>query len=172
MQSMQPAVAWLDPAGVTIEEGDHGLLRVANGRQLGVSVQAVRAFPASDEERFISLRFRDPSGRETEMGMIQTLAAWPRQAQQAVRRSLARRYLIRRIREIRQMQTSGTQLAMSVLTDGGPAKLRLEKPGEGCQDFGTHGLLLTDPEGNYYVIADRSALPRRQQRLLTLYFGD
>jgi hypothetical protein len=104
--------------------------------------------------------------------MLQTLAAWPRQAQETVRRSLARRYLIRRIQEIRQVRTSGSQLALSVLTDGGPAKLRLEKPGEGCQHFGAHGLLLTDPEGNYYVIPDRSALPQRQQRLLTLYFGD
>jgi hypothetical protein len=104
--------------------------------------------------------------------MLENLAAWPRQAQEAVRRSLARRYLIRRIEEIRQVRTSGAQLALSVLTDGGPAKLQLEKPGEGCQHFGAQGLLLTDPEGNYYVIPDRSALPQRQQRLLTLYFGD
>ena len=129
-------------------------------------------FPPARQGRFISLRHREPSGRETEVGMIHTLAAWPQAAQEAVRRSLARRYLIRRIQEIRQVHTSGSQLALSVLTDGGPAKLRLEKPGEGCQDFGAHGLLLTDPEGNYYVIPDRSALPRRQQRLLTLYFGD
>ena len=168
----EPGIAWLDPAGVTIESGDHGLLRVTRGRQRNECVQAVWAFPASEEGRFISLRHREPSGRETEVGMLHTLAAWPRQAQEAVRRSLARRYLIRRIQEIRQAAHQRQQLALSVLTDGGPAKLRLEKPGEGCQDFGAHGLLLTDPEGNYYVIPDRSALPRRQQRLLTLYFGD
>ena len=162
----------LDPAGATIEDGDHGLLRVMQDRQTTESVQAVWSFPASEQGRFISLRHRDPTGRETEVGMIHTLAAWPWQAQEAVRRSLARRYLIRRIQEIRQVQTSGSQLAMSVLTDGGLAKLRLEKPGEGCQDFGARGLLFSDPEGNFYVIPDRSALPRRQQRLLTLYFGD
>jgi len=132
----------------------------------------VWAFPASEAGRYISLRNREPSGRETELGMIHTLAAWPEAVQEAVRRSLARRYLIRRIQEIRQVHTSGSQLSMSVLTDGGPAKLRLEKPGEGCQDFGAHGLLLTDPEGNYYAIPDRNELPRRQQQLLTLYFGD
>jgi ATP-binding cassette subfamily B protein len=167
----EPEIAWLDPAGVTIEDNGRGLLRVG-GRQRNDSVQAVWAFPASEEGRFISLRYREPSGRETEVGMLHTLAAWPRRVQEAIRRSLARRYLIRRIEEIRQVVTSGSQLALSVLTDGGPAKLRLEKPGEGCQEFGAHGLLLTDPEGNYYVIRDRGALPRRQQRLLTLYFGD
>ncbi len=168
----EPGIAWLDPAGATIESDDQGLLRVARGRQHNECIQAVWAFPASEEGRFISLRRREPSGRETEVGMIDTLAAWPRQAQEAVRQSLARRYLIRRIQEICQVRTSGSQLVLSLLTDGGPAKLRLEKPGEGCQDFGAHGLLLTDPDGNYYAIPDRRALPRRQQRLLTLYFGD
>jgi ABC-type transport system involved in Fe-S cluster assembly fused permease/ATPase subunit len=170
-QRVLPA-PWLDPAGVTIDSGDDGLLRVTRGRMRTECVQAVWAFPASEVGRFISLRHREPSGRETELGMIHTLAAWPQAAQEAVRRSLARRYLIRRIQEIRQVHTSGSQLSMSVLTDGGPAKLRLEKPGEGCQDFDAHGLLLTDPEGNYYAIPDRRVLPRRQQRLLTLYFGD
>lgn len=165
-------IAWIEPANVTIEDGDHGLLRVTRGRQRNESVQAVWAFPASEEGRFISLRDRGPSGRETEVGMLHTLAAWPPQTREAVRKSLARRYLIRRIQEIRQVRTSGTQLALSVLTDGGPAKLRLENPGEGCQHFGAHGLLLTDPEGNFYLIPDRSDLPRHQQRLLTLYFGD
>ncbi len=165
------AIAWLDPAGVTIQSGDHGLLRVG-GRLRHEGVHAVSAFPASEEGRFISLRHREPSGRETEIGMLHTLAAWPQPAQEAVRRSLARRYLIRRIREIRQLRTSGPQLALTVYTDGGSTRLRLERPGEGCQDFGAHGLLLTDPDGNYYLIPDRSALPRRQQRLLTLYFGD
>jgi ATP-binding cassette subfamily B protein len=168
----EPEIAWLDPANVTIEEGEHGLLRVTRGQQRNESVQAVCAFPASEKGRFISLRRHEPSGRESEVGMLHTLAAWPRQAQEAVRRSLARRYLIRRVQEIRQVRTSGAQLTLSVLTDGGPAKLRLEKPGEGCQDFGAHGLLRSDPEGNYYGIPDRTTLPRRQQRLLTLYFGD
>ncbi|MGO9113039.1 MAG: DUF1854 domain-containing protein [Thermoguttaceae bacterium] len=168
----EPELAWLDPPRVTIEDGDRGLLRVTSGQHCNECVQAVWAFPASEAGRFISLRHREPSGRETEVGMIHTLASWPQQTQEAVRRSLARRYLIRRIQEIRQVHTSGTQLALSLLTDGGPAKLRLEKPGEGCQEFGAHGLLLTDPEGHYYVIPDRNALPRRQQRLLTLYFGD
>jgi ATP-binding cassette subfamily B protein len=166
------AVPWLDPAGVAIEDGQRGLLRVIKDRQRFESVQAAWSFPASEEGRFISLRHREPSGREAEVGMIDTLADWPRLTQEAVRRSLARRYLIRRVQEIRQLRTSGTQLALSVFTDGGLAKLRLEKPGEGCQDFGARGLLLTDPEGNYYVIPDRGALPRRQQRLLALYFGD
>jgi hypothetical protein len=80
--------------------------------------------------------------------------------------------LLRRICEIRQIRTSGNRLTMSVLTESGPAMLRLEKPGEGSQPFGRNGMLLADSGGSYYVISDRGALPKRQQRLLTLYFGD
>ena len=61
---------------------------------------------------------------------------------------------------------------LSVLTDNGPASLRLEKPGEGSQPFGRGGILLADAGGSYYIIPDRGALPKHQQRLLTLYFGD
>jgi ABC-type multidrug transport system ATPase subunit len=168
----ESGITWLDPASATIEDDDRGWLRVTRSRQRNESVQAVWAFPASEAGRFISLRQCEPSRREAEVGLLHTLAAWPRPTQEAVRRSLARRYLIRRIQEIRQLRTSGTQLALSVLTEGGPATLRLEKPGEGSQEFGAHGLLLTDPGGNYYLIPDRSTLPQRQQRLLTLYFGD
>ena len=79
---------------------------------------------------------------------------------------------MRRIGEIRQIRTSGNQLTLSVLTESGPATLRLEKPGEGSQRFGRSGMLLADAVGSYYIIADRGALPKWQQRLLTLYFGD
>ena len=50
----EPGIAWLDPAGVTIEDGDHGLLQVTWGQQRHVC-QAVWAFPASEAGRCISL---------------------------------------------------------------------------------------------------------------------
>ena len=167
----QPGIAWLDPANVRIESGDQGLLRVTHDRQHHACVQAVWAFPASDEGRFISLRHREPSGRETEVGMIHTLAAWPPPAQEAVRRWLARRYLIRRIQEIRQVhqrQPTGDVGAHRRRT----GKAAIGKAGRRLSSLCAHGLLLTDPEGNYYAIPDCRALPHRQQRLLTLYFGD
>ena len=92
--------------------------------------------------------------------------------QEAVCRSLRRRYLMRQVREIRQIGTSGNQLVLSVRTDSATVDLRLEKPGEGSQPFGNNGMLLTDASGSYYIIPDRGALPKWQQRLLTLYFGD
>ncbi len=170
-------LSWLDPAAVTIADGPQGLLRLTvDGKSID-NVHALRALPAMYEEQYLSLRRRHPqagtpSEHECELGLIAALDDWPPSAREAVRRSLGRRYLLRPIREIRQIRTSGNLLMLSVLTDSGPAALRLEKPGEGSQPFGGGGLLLTDAGGSCYVIPDRGALPKYQQRLLTLYFGD
>ncbi|MEN6494321.1 MAG: DUF1854 domain-containing protein, partial [Thermoguttaceae bacterium] len=164
---------WLNPTSVVIEGGrHHGGLRVMVDRHSYEDVYAVHAFPASHPRKFISLRRRDSLGHEVEVGMVLSLDQWPRGAQEAMLWSLGRRYLLRQIREIRQIHTSGSSLSLSVVTDSGPSRIHLEKPGEEVQPFGSHGLLLVDAHGCYYVLPDRGALPKRQRRLLTLYFGD
>lgn len=165
-------IDWLDPSEVAIESDRQGALCVIAGGSREVGVCAVRAFPAIHEREFISLRRAGHSGRGSEVGMIDALERWPQDAQQAMLQSLGRRYFLYRIQEIRQIITKGNLLEMDVSTDSGAAKFHLDKPGEGSQSFGRNGLLLTDARGNYYVIPDRHALPKRQQRLLNLYFGD
>jgi ATP-binding cassette subfamily B protein len=163
---------WLDPGVATITGGSQATLCLrADGENID-NAYAVCALPAAYEQRYISLRRCDSSGHEQEVGLIASLADWPRVVQEAVCRSLRRRYLMRQVREIRQIGTSGNQLVLSVRTDSATVDLRLEKPGEGSQPFGNNGMLLTDASGSYYIIPDRGALPKWQQRLLTLYFGD
>jgi ATP-binding cassette, subfamily B, bacterial len=163
---------WLNPAAVTIAGDKDGMLRVIFGKRTEVDIYAVRAFPGIHDREYISLRRRGMSGRGSEAGMIDSLDRWPLAAQKAILRSLDRRYLLRPIFEIRQLRTKGNLLEMSVFIDSGLNKIYLDKPGEGCQSFGKGGLLLTDAGGNYYVIFDRYKLPKHQQRLLNLYFGD
>ena len=163
---------WLDPGAVAIIAGSRGTLCVRADAESIDNVYAIRALPAAYQQQYISLRRRDASGHEREVGLMLSLADWPPAAQEAVRRSLGRRYLFRQVHEIRQIGTSGNRLVLSVRTDDGAASLRLEKPGEGSQPFGRNGLLLRDSSGSYYIIPDRGVLPKRQQRLLTLYFGD
>lgn len=173
---MQPAqdddgLCWLDPDGVAISDDGQGQLNlVIRGRAM--AAHAAWAFPASEPRRFISLRSFEPSGRESELGMIRALDDWPENAQEVVCRSLARRYFLQRIRAIRQIHTQGNQLVLLALTDRGAIRLQLEKPGDGYQTFGKDGLLLADSRGNYFLFPSRSELSKRQQRLLSLYLGD
>jgi ATP-binding cassette subfamily B protein len=169
---LDEALPWLDPASAWIEADGLGTLRLVGSRQTCGGVHAVRMFPAGYDREMISLRRRDASGREVEAGMIRTLDDWPVEAQKAVVQSLARRCLLNPIREIRQIRTAGSTLVLSVVTDAGPVRVQLDKPGEGYQAFGRTGMILFDAMENYYVIPDRGALPIRQQRLLSLYFGD
>jgi ATP-binding cassette subfamily B protein len=165
-------IVWLEPDHTTIEPGVQGDLCVTADGDRFEGAYALRALPTVFPERFISLRCRDTSGRDREVGILRALDDWPPAAQEAVRVSLKRRYLLRYVQEIRQMRTRENLLALSVTTDSGPATIRLDKPGEGSQPFGPNGLLLIDAAGNCFVIADRDALPKRQRQLLTLYFGD
>jgi len=165
-------LSWLDPASIVVEGDQQGMLRVISAGQDNDEVYAVRAFPASYPHEFVCLRQRDSFGHEIDIGIIHTLDAWPRSTQEAILRSLGRRHLLHRIREIRQIRTNVNNLVLTVMTESGPAQIRLEKQSDGVQVFGARGLLLIDTQGGHYILPDRGALPKRQQRLLTLYFGD
>jgi ATP-binding cassette subfamily B protein len=164
-------VNWLPP-DVHVSAQGQGQLRLEWGPRNVADLHAVRAFPASHPEQLISLRGCDRWGAETEVGMIRNLAACSETTQQAVRGSLARRYLLRPIREVRQIRSNGQSLLLRVVMASGPARIELEQHGQSVQSFGRHGVLLIDRQGSHYVIADRGTLPRRQQRLLALYFSD
>jgi ABC-type multidrug transport system ATPase subunit len=163
---------WLGPGQGTIEDEGDGLLRVAASGRLWPDVFAVKAFPAAAEERYISLRHREPSGREHELGMIRSLVAWPRSARAAVGRSLGRRYLFHAIDAVRQIRSDENRVDLLVVAGGVRTRVQVDNRGDNFHRFGLNGLLLLDVKGSYYVIADRAALPKRQRNLLELYFGD
>ena len=123
-------VQWLDPNTMTIEGDRQGTLRLISAGKSVSGVYAVRAFPTDYAQQYLSLRHREQARRPHEAGMIDSLDRWPRAAKEAINRSLGRRYLLRRILEIRQIRTSENVLALSVSTDSGPAAIRLEKPGK------------------------------------------
>ncbi len=168
----ESTLRWLDPQEAVIETGPQGILRVDIDGTRQDGVYAVRAFPASYEQSYISLRHGEGPAGEVEVGMIRSLEPWPEAARKAVLGSLERRYLLRPIDDVRQVQTLGQRLDFRVQIDGRLVSFRLDKPGENVQSFGDRGLLLLDTQGRYYVIPDRNALPKHQQRLLALYFGD
>lgn len=163
---------WLDPRTTAIRDNGRGALAVVQEEREASEARALRAFPASHEAGWISLGQREPSGGESELGLIRNLEEWPPAAQAAVRRSLDRHYLLRRIQTIQQLHTRGHQLEFAVQTDQGPARFVIERPQEASQRFGPRGLLLVDRRAHWYVIPDRTALPRAQQRLLSLYFEE
>ncbi len=163
---------WLDGLPVRIATGPEGRLTLDDGEHTYRDIEAIAAFPAACPQKYISLRRSDDSGREVELGMLRDLDALPPADREVVAASVNLRNPIRRVVELREIRPDGNALTLSVLTERGPAKIRMEKAGEGFQRYGDNGLLLLDSGGGYFVVPDRKTLPRYPQRLLTLYFGD
>jgi len=165
-------VKWLIPATTRIWEGSHGVLMAeADGLQ-AAGVFTVRAFPATHSEEYLSLRFFDDHGRETEIGMIRALSEWPPEVQELLRRSLNRRYLLRIMQTIFAHQQAGGLVLCSGTTDEGPVEFSVRNDPHHAARFGNQGWLLTDLEGNHYLVADLNELPFLQRRLFRLVFQE
>lgn len=166
---------WLDPATTQITAAAAGMLRVTCPEGTYPETTVVRAFPGRFDEEYLSLRHREPSGRDAEVGLIRTLAAWPAASAAAVRDVLARRYLWHNVAELRAIHTRGQLLSFQVRLEGAaaaPTRFDVDRSASAVQRFGDCGLLLRDTQGEYYRLSDPARLPRRQRRLLNLYFGD
>jgi hypothetical protein len=147
-------------------------LTVEIGSTIHRSIIAAAAFPATLPDALISLRRQEADGRETEMGILRHLDQWPAAVRAMVRTSAARRQVLHRIDEFRQVRTCGNALELMVVTPSGVENIRMEKSSDGLQRYGRRGLLLVDGGGRYFVVPDRDALPQAQQQLLSLYFGE
>lgn len=171
-ETAEAEASWLEPDQLAMDAQLHGSLRVIyQGREYD-GVHAVRAFPATCPRQFISLVWTREPGKAVELGLLRDLQRWPRAVQDAVERSLRRRYLLHPIHEIRQIRANGGLLKLSVVTDRGPVNLEMERRIDGPQPFGSRGMLLVDTRGNDYVVPDCAKLPVRQRKLLALYFGE
>jgi ATP-binding cassette subfamily B protein len=163
---------WLDPADTRICAGDAGTLTVEILARVYRGIVAAAAFPATWPDSLISLRRLEPDGRESEIGILRHLEQWPAAARAAVRHSVERRQILNRIEEFQQVRTCANALELTVVTADGVETIRIEKSSDGLQRYGRRGLLLIDGSGRYYVVPDRDSLPKTQQQLLGLYFGE
>ncbi len=164
------APRWLEPGAVELRDGPYGSLMVAwpDGK-VDRSAFAVRCFPASHPDDFISLRTWDHEGQEREIGILRHLGEWSKHAQELTRTSLARRYFVRRITGIDEIKLEFGYLFFSVRTDQGPANFTMRWTQSQAQDFGARGKVLLDLESNRFLVPDVEELPERQHDLFQRY---
>jgi energy-coupling factor transporter ATP-binding protein EcfA2 len=163
---------WLDPAEMRVTAGEHGVLTIElpSGTLFGVS--ATRAFPATHSDEYLSVRHVDVHNRDYEVGMIRSLNEWPVEAQELIRRSLNRRYLLRVLTGIKSVWRSKGVLSCVATTDAGEIMFVLSGGPESIKKFGPRGRLLLDVDNNHYLIPDMSLLPAARRRKLQMQFAD
>ncbi len=177
-QTKQPQAASSLPTAYCLPPArDEASLTVSIGGKRYENVVAAPCFPATRPDSFISVRRLEDDGRETELGIIRSLSAWPLAARAAVAASIANRQVLEHVQSIGQMQTRGSLLEMRVATRQGNKTILLDKSGDAnnnftWQSYGRRGFLLTDTTGSRFIISDCSTLPKHQQQLLSLYFGE
>ena len=166
MGSEQFLPRWLTPDSARIHLGNLGALHVTVlGDRIYGGVFAVRAFPATQPEQYISLRVADGDGAEEEIGLVRDLADWPEEVQGLLRQALMRRYFIRVIGGIDSIELKFGFLDFQVRTDRGPARFLMRWSHSQAQDYGRSGKILTDVDENRYLIPNVEALSRREQDL-------
>jgi ATP-binding cassette, subfamily B, bacterial len=168
--SVPNALRWLEPSKVIFRASEHRQLECWTGSEcLGKSVFAVRAFPASYPDEFISVRGLDADGEEIELGIIRDLRVWPLDDQVRVRKSLDRRYLLREITHFYSIHLQYGYLDFDVDTTDGRVQFSLRWTQSQATDFGEAGKLLIDTEENRYLVRDVGKMGDAQQELFLQY---
>ena len=164
------APRWLEPQQAELREGPYESLEIVMPDGTGHrGVFAVRCFPATRPDDFISLRIWDRDGQEIELGIVRDLCRWSDHSQQLLRAALARRYFLRRITGIETITVECGYLRLGVKTDEGPTQFTMRWNQSYAQDFGARGKVLLDVEDNRFVVPHLDELPYRDRELLQRY---
>jgi ATP-binding cassette subfamily B protein len=169
LQASDVALCWLTPEETRLQRGARDTLQAAVGEALYDGLFAVRALPATCPDQFISLRYADGDGQEHEVGLVRNLADWPAEDRALLEQALARRYFVRVITAIDNIESKYGLLTFQVQTDRGPVQFTMRHSHSQAQDHGANGKLLLDVDDNRYLIPDVEALPRRQHLLFRRY---
>lgn len=143
-----------------------GLGRIAFVDDQGATSQdvlAVRNFPISDPNRFISIL--DSRGRE--VGLIADLEQLPSDMADLVRRQLDEREFLPQIQRIVNVQMNKEPHEWEVLTNRGAVQFLMRD--EDIRRLGPTRAILVDLHGVRYYIPDSRLLDAKSRRYLTQY---
>lgn len=168
-------IVYLDPKTTRIFTGAHDLLHVQietpnwKGERLFRGVFAAMAFPISQPDKFISLRYFEEDGRDKEIGMIENPLEFPEEIQELIQRSLARNYYELKIHRVFTVEFKYGLLFFEVETEKGKGEFQMRWRYDRTQDFGENGKVLLDVYENRYIIPDVTALPKIDREALTRF---
>ena len=163
-------VRWLTPETAEIFEGTYSLLNCSvQNDALYQGVFAVRMFPVSHSDGFISLRYTDKDERLSEIGVIENLQEFPPEQQALVRASLDKHYHELVIQRVYAVKLRYGQLFFDVETERGRENVILPWRNDRAEDFGERGKLLLDVFDNRYVIPDVQQLAPADRSRFTKY---
>jgi len=120
------------------------------GERSYLRVQAARAFPLHDPDRYIGLR----DGDDKDIGTLVTLDGLDPDSRALVEEELYRRYFLPRILKVNNVREEFGLTTWDVETDKGPRTFIVRHLREATQELTPTRLLVTDVDGNRFEFPD------------------
>lgn len=164
----------LTPDTTKMFEGTFSLLHCAvQGEDLYRGVFAVLMFPIRHPDHFVSLRYTDSADKdkEKEIGVIENLNDFPKEAQELIRSSLAKHYhekIVTRVHRIEYKQGL-LFIKADIAPDGEDQEFVMYWSYNSAEEYGETGKVLIDVYENRLIIPNVGALPAADRREFQSY---
>lgn len=150
----------LEPSKVKLfRTGGSGVRATITDSQIGAErsylrVQAARAFPLGDVDRFIGLR----DDRDKDVGMLASLDGLDPDSRKILLEELNRRYFLPVIQHVKKIKEEWGTVTIEAETDKGDRTFYVQNLRESVQDLPPHRLLVTDRDGNRFEFPNTEQL--------------
>ncbi len=134
-------------------------------------VIAVRCFPVTNPNEFISIREADSKkkGRGKEIGMIRRMSEMPADAQEVINEELERRYFTPELLKITGMKEKFGYSYWDVETSAGKVTFVLNNPFSNIRVLEDQSVFINDIDGNCFKISDVTKLDAQSLRRIEIY---
>lgn len=134
-------------------------------------VVAIRSFPITDPDAFISIREPDSPQHEKgdEIGIIPNLKDFDASSVALIEEELERRYFTPKISKILSMKEKLGHYYWDVITDAGKFSFVLRNVGANIRTLEDGRVLMFDIDGNCFEIPDPEKLDKASYRKIEIY---
>ncbi len=166
----------LTPENALFSASEGGLiaLKIINADGEEESFERVvlrRSFPVSAPNEFISVREPDSrkKGRGAEIGMIRDIAVFDKDTVALLNSELELRYFTPEITKILSVKNKFGYSYWEIKTSAGSVSMVLNNPYSNIRILEDKRVLITDMDGNAFIITDPKKLDRVSYRFLEVY---
>ena len=134
-------------------------------------IVAIRAFPITDPDYYISIREPDGKNKEkgAEIGLIEDIHIFDAETVQLLNSELDRRYFTPKIQKVVSLKEKLGQNYWEVVTDAGEFKFVIRNSGSNIRTLEDGRMLLFDIDGNCFEIPDPEKLDKASFKKIEIY---
>ncbi|WP_308639805.1 DUF1854 domain-containing protein [Paenibacillus silvisoli] len=155
---------YLTPSNAAFTKSDGGMLDVKVDGEEHKAVYAHCSFPHTNRSIYVSIRNLD----NKELGMIRTLDEFPPDTKQLLEEQVRIRYFSPEITKVVRVKEEFGYAYWEAETTAGLCRFTVRSGGGNTKLITTTRLLITDVDGNRFVIPDLGSLSDKEYRMVEM----